>query len=54
MATKDRPHREVRKKPKAASTTKPIIQPLLDAPPQNVEVVRPRRKPRTVEESATE
>jgi hypothetical protein len=53
MATKDRPHREVRKKPKVA-TTKPAIQPLLDAPPQSVEVIRPRRKPRTVEESEAE
>ena len=53
MATKDRPHREVRKKPKAA-TTKPSIQPLLDAPPQSVEVIKPRRKPRTVEEPESE
>ncbi len=48
MATKDRPHREVKKKPKAVAH-KPTIQPLLDMPPQNVEVIKPRRKPRAEE-----
>jgi hypothetical protein len=50
MGTKNRPHREVKKKPKEA-TSKAHIQPLLDAPPQNVEVIKPRRKPRVDEES---
>ncbi len=49
MASKDRPHREVKKKPKE-SASKVRIQPLLDAPPQNVEVIKPHRKPRDVEE----
>ncbi len=48
MGTKDRPHREVKKKPKEASA-KSHIQPLLEAPPQNVEVIKPRRKPRDEE-----
>ncbi len=50
MATKDRPHREIKKKPKdTASKTR--IQPLLEAPPLNVEVIKPRRKPRDEEEA---
>ena len=46
MGTRDRPHREAKKKPKDAG--KPKIQPLL-GPPQQVEVVRKPRKPRVVE-----
>jgi hypothetical protein len=53
MATKDRPHREVKKKPKVTQP-KPTIQPLLDLPPQSVELIKPRRKPRTAEESDSE
>ena len=53
MATKDRPHREAKKKPKAA-THKPTIQPLLEAPPQSVEIIKPRRKPRHEEEPEVE
>lgn len=53
MAKKDRPHREQKKKPKAAAD-KPKLQSLLDTPPQNVEVIRPKRKPRTVEEPERE
>ncbi|MFZ5854858.1 MAG: hypothetical protein ACOYXS_10240 [Chloroflexota bacterium] len=49
MGTRDRPHREAKKKPKDAG--KPKIQPLLE-PPQQVEVVRKPRKPRVVEEEA--
>ncbi len=45
MASKDRPHREAKKKPKsAASKTK--LESLLDSPPQSVEVIKPKRKPR--------
>jgi len=45
MASRDRPHRQEKKKPKdAAARTK--IQPLLE-PPTNVEVWKPKRKPRT-------
>ncbi len=45
MASKDRPHREAKKKPKAAAP-KPQIQSLLEAPPPTVEVIKPKRKPR--------
>jgi hypothetical protein len=48
MGSRDRPHREVKKKPKAADS-KPKLQPYLE-PPQSVEIIKPRRKPRTVEE----
>jgi hypothetical protein len=52
MANRDRPHREQKKKakekdPKGVSK----IQPLLE-PPTNVEVVKPKRKPRTEDEEA--
>ncbi|HEX7544818.1 MAG TPA: hypothetical protein VF361_08445 [Candidatus Limnocylindrales bacterium] len=51
MASRDRPHREEKKKPKDASQ-KGInkIQPLLE-PPTNVEVWKPKRKPRTEKET---
>jgi hypothetical protein len=52
MATKNRPHREPKKKPKSAPA-RPVIQPL-EAPPPTVEVIRPRRKPRELEEPEAE
>ena len=48
MGTRDRPHREAKKKPKAAEP-KPTLQPYLE-PPQSVEVIKPKRKPRHVDE----
>jgi hypothetical protein len=45
MGSRDRPSREVKKKPKAGDT-KPKLQPFLEVP-QNVEIIKPRRKPRT-------
>ena len=45
MASKDRPHREAKKKPKSAEG-KPKLESLLDSPPQSVEVIKPKRKPR--------
>ncbi|MDQ3870398.1 MAG: hypothetical protein M3301_02135 [Chloroflexota bacterium] len=45
MASKVPGRREVKKKPKDAAA-KPKIQSLLDTPPQNVEVIKPKRKPR--------
>jgi hypothetical protein len=48
MGTRDRPHRETKKKPKAADQ-RPKLQPFLE-PPQNVEIIKPKRKPRVVEE----
>ena len=44
MGSRDRPHKEVKKKAQAKDT-KSKLQPLLD-PPTNVEVIKPRRKPR--------
>lgn len=49
MGSRDRPHREVKKKPKAADK-QPKLQPFLE-PPQSVEVIKPKRKPRAVEEA---
>jgi hypothetical protein len=46
MASKDRPHKELKKKPKAAGV-KPRLESLLDTPPQSTELIRPKRKPRT-------
>jgi hypothetical protein len=47
MASRDRPHREAKKKPKE-SAAKNKIQPMLE-PPTNVEVWKPKRKPRDEE-----
>ena len=47
MASRDRPKRQEKKKPKDAGQ-KTKIQPLLE-PPTNVEVWKPKRKPRTEE-----
>ena len=49
MASKDRPHKEQKKKPKAKEA-KPHLESLLQAPPQSVEVIKPKRKPRWDEE----
>ena len=48
MAGKMPSRREAKKKPKDAAA-KPKIQSLLDSPPQNVEVIKPKRKPRVEE-----
>ncbi len=48
MGTRDRPHREVKKKAKVVDP-KSKLQPFLEAP-QNVEIIKPKRKPRTVTE----
>ena len=47
MASRDRPHKEAKKKPKEAAK-KSSIQPLLE-PPTQVEVWKPKRKPRDEE-----
>jgi hypothetical protein len=49
MAGRVPARREVKKKPKATSA-KPKLESLLDSPPQSVEVIKPRRKPRTEKE----
>jgi hypothetical protein len=53
MASKDRPHREAKKKAKAKDT-KPRLESLLDSPPPSVEVIKPKRKPRWDEPGAGE
>ncbi len=52
MASKDRPHREAKKKPKDKSVA-PSLQPLSE-PPQNVELIRKERKPRRVDKEPEE
>jgi hypothetical protein len=52
MGSRDRPHRESKKKPKDKSG-QPKLQPLMD-PPQNVELIRKERKPRRVDEEPEE
>jgi hypothetical protein len=44
MGSRDRPHREAKKKPKDKSVA-PKVQPLSE-PPMNVELIRKPRKPR--------
>ena len=52
MGTRDRPHREAKKKPKDKSGL-PKVQPLSE-PPMNVELIRKPRKPRAEEEDRGE
>jgi hypothetical protein len=52
MGSRDRPHREAKKKPKSKQA-QPKLAPLSE-PPQNVEVIRKERKPRRVEEEEPE
>jgi hypothetical protein len=52
MANRDRPHKEAKKKPKAKEA-KPHLESLMQAPPQSVEVIKPKRKPRWDEESGS-
>ena len=53
MGSRDRPHREAKKKPKTAAG-KPKLESLLDSPPQSVEIIKPKRKPRWEPESSDE
>ena len=48
MGSRDRPHREAKKKPKDKSGL-PTVQPMLE-PPMNVEVIRKPRKEKPVVE----
>ena len=52
MASRDRPGREAKKKPKDRSVV-PNVQPLAE-PPMNVELIRKPRKPRSDEENRDE
>jgi len=53
VASKDRPHREAKKKPKS-KLVKPQLESLLEAPPPTVEVIKPKRKPRWEQEPETD
>jgi hypothetical protein len=53
MGSRDRPHKETKKKAKAKDV-KPQLQSLLDAPPPTVEVIKPKRKPRWDESESSE
>ena len=53
MGTRDRPHREAKKKPKDKGVGQPKLQPLSE-PPMNVELIRKPRKPRVVEEPSSD
>ena len=48
MASRDRPKKQEKKKPKDAGLKAPKLKPMLE-PPTNVEVWKPKRKPRTEE-----
>ena len=50
MGSRDRPHREAKKKPKS-KLAQPKLAPL-ESPPQNVEVIRKPRKEKPVVEEA--
>ena len=52
MASRDRPGREPKKKPKDRSS-QPKVQPLSE-PPMNVELIRKERKPRWDEQDRDE
>jgi hypothetical protein len=52
MANRDRPGKEQKKKPKTKDA-KPHLESLMQAPPQSVEVIKPKRKPRWEEESGS-
>jgi hypothetical protein len=49
MAGRVPARREAKKKPKDR-TVKPKLESLLDSPPQSVEVIKPKRKPRAEQE----
>jgi hypothetical protein len=49
MGSRDRPHKEVKKKPKDKSAS-PKLTPLSE-PPQQAEVIRKDRKPRHADDS---
>jgi hypothetical protein len=52
MGSRDRPHREAKKKPKE-KLGQPKLSSLSEPPPQQVELIRKPRKPRREEEEET-
>jgi hypothetical protein len=53
MGSRDRPHKEAKKKSKAKEP-KPQLSSLSEAPPPSVEVIKPKRKPRWDESESNE
>jgi hypothetical protein len=53
MAGRVPARREAKKKPKAA-TKQPRLESLLDSPPQSVELIKPKRKPRVEKDESEE
>ena len=53
MGSRDRPHRESKKKPKDKLGL-PKLTPLSEPPPQQAELIRKPRKPKPVEEETDE
>jgi hypothetical protein len=51
MGSRDRPHREAKKKPKL---NQPKLTSLSEPPPQQVEIIRKPRKPKPVDEETDE
>jgi hypothetical protein len=50
MGSRDRPHKEVKKKPKDKGS-QPHLAPLSEAPQQQAELIKKPRKPRRDDES---
>ena len=46
MGSRDRPGKEQKKKPKSKESKQPHLESLLQSPPQSVELIKPKRKPR--------
>jgi hypothetical protein len=53
MASRDRPRKEAKKKPKDRSA-QPKLTSLSEPPPMQAELIRKERKPRRVDEDQTE
>jgi hypothetical protein len=53
MGSRDRPHREAKKKPKAKLGEQKLSS-LSEPPPQQAELIRKPRKPKPVEEQTDE
>ena len=53
MAGRVPARREAKKKPKSA-TKQPKLESLLDSPPQSVELIKPKRKPRAEKDESEE
>jgi hypothetical protein len=53
MGSRDRPHREAKKKPKDKSA-QPKLAPLSEPPPAQAELIRKPRKPKPVAEESDE